>query len=106
MRNILLLLSFFVAVQTGVAQKSTLSPFLKVGKSTENTSILTEGIKNQLKAGDFKIIGEYAPESNHNLHVVCFTRNDLQELCLKSKDRGALASVLKIGLVKKEKKLQ
>jgi len=101
MRNLLLLLSFFAAVQTGAAQKSTLSPFLRVGKSTENTAILTEDIKNQLKASDFEIVGEYAPESNNNLHVVCFTRNDLQELCLESKDRGALASVLKLGLVKK-----
>ncbi|WP_321309298.1 hypothetical protein [Marinifilum fragile] len=101
MRNLLLLLALFVINQASIAQEFELSPFFKIGTSDESISALSEEIKTQLQANDFKIVGEYAPESNNNLHVICFTRNDLQNLCLQSTDRGALASVLKVGLVKK-----
>ncbi|MDQ2178341.1 hypothetical protein [Marinifilum sp. D714] len=102
MRNLLLLLALCIITQASIAQESGLSPFFKVGTSDKSISALTAEIKTQLQTNNFKIAGEYAPESNDNLHVICFTRNDLQNLCLQSTDRGALASVLKIGLVKKE----
>lgn len=78
-----------------------MSPFFKVASSESDISSLVSSIKQNLESNEFKILGEYQPASNPNLYVVCFTRNDLNKLCLKSADRGTLASVLKIGLVKK-----
>jgi hypothetical protein len=61
-----------------------------------------EKVKSSLESAGFTIVGEYAPEGDPDLYVVAYTRDDLQNICLMKKDRGALASVLKIGFVKKE----
>ena len=62
-------------------------------------------VKDALGTKGFEVIGEYHPGKNVKLYVVAYTRDDLQKLCLKVEDRGALASVLKIGFVEKEGKV-
>jgi hypothetical protein len=79
-----------------VAQE--LSPYIKVGDSDNNikqTSILA--IK-ALEENGFEILGQYNPQNNEAFMVIVFTRKDLQTTVLKIKDRGALASALKVGL--------
>lgn len=58
-------------------------------------------VKDALKTKDFEIIGEYNPENKNSLHVIAYTRKDLQNICLKVENRGALASVLKVALIEK-----
>jgi len=100
MKRLLLILLCFVWIHTSIAQENKMSPFFKVGTSNTNISSLVSSIKTSLERNKFRILGEYQPEQNQNLYVICFTRDDLNQVCLKSEDRGALASVLKIGLVK------
>ena len=101
MKKLAVLVLSIICIYTSYAQETKLSPYFKVGNSSENINTLADQIKTQLQSKEFEIIGNYQPESNPNLKVICFTRSDLNELCLKSKDRGALASVIKVGLVKK-----
>lgn len=101
MKKSLLILFVLLLSQLIIAQDLKLSPFLKIGTSNSDLPILISTIKENLTSKNFIILGEYQPEGNQNLYVICFTREDLNQLCLKSKDRGALASVLKVGLIKK-----
>jgi hypothetical protein len=97
----LIFLSLIIGLSAS-AQDKKLSPYFKVGSSDKPINQITDIIKESLESKNFNIIGKYQPENNDNLQVICFSRDDLNELCLESKDRGALASVLKVGLVKKE----
>lgn len=76
-----------------------LSPYIKVGVYKDNISKTASVVQSALKAKDFDLIGSYNPEGKATLKVLVFTRNDLQQTTLKVKDRGALASVLKVGLI-------
>lgn len=76
-----------------------LSPYIKVGVYKDNISKTASVVQSTLKAKDFDLIGSYSPEGKATLKVLVFTRNDLQQTTLKIKDRGALASVLKVGLI-------
>ncbi|MBN2595584.1 MAG: hypothetical protein JXR82_02245 [Marinifilaceae bacterium] len=101
MKKIILILICFAWIQISNAQENKMSPFFKVGTSQTDIISLVSSIKQNLKANQFTVLGEYQPGVNQELYVICFSRNDLSQLCLKSEDRGALASILKIGLVKK-----
>lgn len=79
-----------------------LSPYLKVGIWDDGMEAGVTKIKSALESANFTVLGDYAPEGNSKLHVVAFTRDDLQKICLTKKDRGAMASILKIGFVEKE----
>lgn len=88
--NLLLLLGYL-----GISQE--LSPFQ--GTTTiGNIELLTQDIESKLQSADFEIIGKYKVAGRSDLQVICFTREDLKNVCEKYEDRGALASVLKIGL--------
>ncbi|WP_372751248.1 hypothetical protein [Labilibaculum sp.] len=106
MKKTILLILCSLWIQSIIAQEKKLSPFFKVGTSKTEISLLQSEIKQTLEQHKFSVVGEYHPEANPNLYVICFTRNDLKTVCLKSKDRGALASVLKIGLVKKSENIE
>lgn len=55
-------------------------------------------VEAALTSSGFEIVGAYNPAGDPNFRVICYTRKDLADLCLKFEDRGALASVMKIGL--------
>jgi hypothetical protein len=93
----LLLLSFFTLSIT--AQE--ISSYIKVGESPKSLDELTTEIKKGLNEKEFSFLGAYKPENKNNFKVLAFTRKDLMITCLNAKDRGALASVIKIGLLKK-----
>jgi hypothetical protein len=63
-------------------------------------------VKDALIAGGFDILGEYHPAAKDELFVIAYTRNDLQEICLKVEDRGMLAAVFKVGFMVKDGKTQ
>ena len=96
---LLLFVAFSLSVHS-FAQKG-LSPYLKVGTLDESMEDAVHKVKSALETANFVVLGDYAPGDNSKLHTVAFTRDDLQKICITKKDRGALASILKIGLVEK-----
>jgi uncharacterized protein (DUF302 family) len=91
-------------VNSSLAQDE-LSPYLKVGDLQVSMNDAITQVKDALISKGFDIIGEYHPETKAGLYVIAYTRDDLQKTTLKVKDRGALASILKIGLVEKDGKI-
>jgi len=98
---ITLLLSTNLLFSTQLVAQESLSPYIKVGTSSNGIAEMAKAVKTALEAKGFEVIGSYHPENNLNLSVIAFTRKDLQEAVISVKDRGGLAGVLKVGLVKK-----
>lgn len=90
----LLMLSISISVAQSIA------PFVKTDVQSKSISDLSVAIKAALEANNFSIVGEYNPMESSDLKVICYTREDLQKASFSFKDRGALASVLRIGLEK------
>ncbi len=88
-----------LAVNLSMAQQ-TFSPYLKTSVQDKSIMELSNAISAELKSKNFIIVGQYKPMQSDNMLVICFTRNDLQKASISFKDRGALASVLKIALHK------
>jgi len=103
MKKISLVYIFCIIASMAFAQEENLSPFYKLNAS-ENLEFdqVKTNVENAFVGKSFELIGDYQPQNNGNFRVLCFTRKDLSELCLKSKDRGALASVIRVGIAKKE----
>ena len=104
MKNLILSsLIFFSVSFNAFAQE--LSPYIKIGESTESINELSDKVISVLKDNSFKVLGSYNPSSKSTLKVIAFTRRDLSNTSIKVKDRGALAAVFKVGLVKKNDKV-
>jgi len=82
-------------------QAQDLAPYIKIGDLFANMSTLATQVKQALTDNNFEILGNYNPEGNPNLQVIAFTSVDLKNTAIKVADRGALAAILKVGLVKK-----
>ena len=82
-----------------------LSPYIKVGETTETMQQTFDKVIVALKDNSFSVIGGYNPAGKASLKVIAFTRNDIKNTVVKVKDRGALAAVYKVGLVKKNGKV-
>lgn len=80
--------------------QQTYSPYLKTSTQDKNIMAIADEVISELQANKFIIVGQYKPMQSSDLLVICFTRDDLQKASLSFKDRGALASVLKIGFQK------
>jgi len=82
----------------------SLSPFVKVGETTESISEVSAKVAAVLKENAFTVIGGYHPSGKSSLSVLVFTRSDVKNTVVKVKDRGALAAAFKIGFVRKSGK--
>lgn len=87
------------------ATAQDLSPYLKVGESSESISTLSDKVVTMLKDNGFSVLGTYSPADKASLKVVAFTRDDIKEKVVKVKDRGALAAVFKVGFQQKAGKV-
>ncbi len=106
MKKISLVYIFCVLASMAFAQDGKLSPFYKLNTSESlDFDQAKTNVENAFLGKSFQLIGDYKPGNSENFRVLCFTRKDLSELCLKSKDRGALASVIRVGIAKKEGKV-
>jgi len=74
--------------------------YYKVGTVTAELDEVVASVKEALSTQNFEVVGEYHPAANNDLYVICYTRKDLADITLKFEDRGALASILKVGLKK------
>ncbi len=104
MRSLLMLI-FVTVIVTNSRAGEGLTSYYKVASLEVLLNDAITQVKDALSTKGFEVLGEYHPGKNENLYVVAYTRDDLQKLCLKVEDRGALASILKIGFVVKEGKV-
>lgn len=93
-----IVLMFLLLATQGIAS-STLSPFVGVTISSDMNSAATM-VKEEIANKNFEVVGEYNVAGDQDLKVIAFTRDDLKKVAAKYSDRGALASVLKIGIRK------
>ena len=77
-----------------------LSPYIKVGETTETMQQTYDKVIAVLKDNSFSVLGAYNPSGKSSLKVIAFTRTDLKNTVVKVTDRGALGAVFKVGLVK------
>ncbi len=104
MKNLILsLLAALIFTHFSTAQE--LSPYIKIGETTESIQQTTENVINALKSNSFTVLGTYNPMNKSTLKVIAFTRDDLKNTVAKVIDRGALAAVFKVGLVQKDGKV-
>jgi hypothetical protein len=82
-----------------------ISPYIKVGETTNTMQQTSEAVINALTKQSFTILGKYNPENKASLEVIAFTNSILKNTVVKVTDRGALGSVFKIGLVQKDGKI-
>ncbi|NOX47320.1 MAG: hypothetical protein GXO89_10125 [Chlorobi bacterium] len=103
-RSLLMAVFVMLIVTNGRADEG-LTSYYRVASLGVSLNDAIVQVKDALGTKGFEVIGEYHPGKNEKLYVVAYTRDDLQKTCLKVKDRGALASVLKIGFVVKDGKV-
>ena len=104
MKNLILSSFVFFTVTFNMFTQE-LSPYIKIGESTESITELTEKVVSVLKDNSFTVLGTYNPCNKSSLKIIAFTRTDLSNVSIKVKDRGALAAVFKVGFVKKNDKV-
>ncbi len=86
------------------AQSQNISPYIKVGETSEPIEVVSAKVASALKTGNFIVIGGYHPEAKPSLSVLVFTRQEIKNTVAKVKDRGALAAAFKVGFVRKNGK--
>ncbi|MBI3793460.1 MAG: hypothetical protein HY280_01870 [Nitrospinae bacterium] len=91
-------LAMFLALAATARADEGLSPYLTVGVVNSPANDAAQKCADALTTGGFSVIGQYHPENKPGMVVVAYTRKDLQDLALKSPDRGLLAAVLKVGV--------
>lgn len=96
-------ISIFIFSFTAFAQD--LSPYIKIGETSETMQQVSDKVSNTLKDNSFTILGTYNPSNKSTLKVIAFTRTDLKNNVVKVTDRGALAAVFKVGFVQKNGKI-
>ncbi len=79
-------------------EAQTLSPYVLVGESEMDLPTAEEKVTSVLQDKGFEVIGSYNVEGNQTLKVIVYTRQDLKDITIRVKDRGALAAALKVGL--------
>ena len=98
--SIILILSFSL-----YSSSQELSPYIKIGESSETIKQISDKIITTLKDNSFTVLGSYNPSNKSTLKVITFTRSDLKNAVIKVSDRGALAAAFKVGLVQKNDKV-
>jgi hypothetical protein len=104
MRNILFCFVTLIAFGSPLIAQE-ISPYIKIGETSETIQQASDNIIAALKADSFIVLGNYHPANKSSLKVIAFTRTDLKNTVIKVKDRGALAAIFKIGLVKEGDKV-
>lgn len=86
--------------------KDELPVYLKIATLDMQVSDAAELISTAITDGGFNILGGYHPENNPDIYILAYTEKDLQNICNRKNDRGILASILKIGFIKKDGKVE
>jgi len=98
LRSIFLACFIILCGFSAMADEAEYPAYYKVATIEGTISEIALSVKEALASHNFDVVGEYNPAVNPDLYVICYTRKDLANITLKFEDRGALASVMKIGL--------
>ncbi|MBN2637493.1 MAG: hypothetical protein JXR65_00215 [Bacteroidales bacterium] len=98
----LLAVLFFMGIMTAAAQ--SLQPYFNLGTFNENANSLEQKVSSLLTENGYEVLGTYHPGDNNDWTVLAFTSDAIKKLSLEFKDRGALAAVLKVGMIEKDGK--
>jgi len=104
MKRIFLLILVQLAI-VSILLAQDIQPFYNCGTTTGSITSVKDKIKTQLKANGFTVTGGYSVAGKSNLYVLTFTSKELQQTCLKIKDRGVLAANLRIAFILKNGKV-
>ena len=83
-----------------LSAQDKLSPYFDLGIYKGSITDASSKVIKILEDKGFSVIGNYTPEKNENLFVLVFSSSELQNICLHSKNRSALAAALKVGFIK------
>jgi len=93
---------FALIFSVNISAQEELSPYFKVGEVKEPLKEVGTQLVEIITESGWDVIGEYYPADKKDLAVICFTSESLKSLSLQFKDRGALASVLKVAMIHKD----
>lgn len=102
MKKTLLLLLALLSLQVQAVEKR-LRPFVLAGTSQASMEETLQSTRNKLKAGNFEIVGEYAPYEG--AEIIAITRDDLKATAAKT-DFGGFGAVLKVALTQTDNGIQ
>jgi len=91
---------FLLLMSNSSFAQEELSPYFKVAEIKGNMKDVGTQITEAITESGWNVIGEYNPANKEDMAVICFTSNELKDLSLQFKDRGALASVMRVGMLK------
>ena len=100
------ILNISIITVSQVSADGALVAFYRVAKLDVSMEEAASKVKTALKRSDFKITGEYHPGKEDKWYVITFTRNDLLRITMNVGDRGVLASMLRVGLLEKNGKIE
>jgi hypothetical protein len=90
-------IAFVFVFTISLQAQEELPPYYGITIKGKITALKTEA-KQLINESGFRIVGEYKVAGKSNMYVVAFTNDELINLCANYEDRGALASVFKLGL--------
>jgi hypothetical protein len=93
-------------IQPLVYADGGLVAFYKLGAQTGTLKEIQEKINDALVAEKFEILGSYNPAKDTNLMVITFTRHDLVDITLRYDQRGLMAGIMRVGLIKEGDSVQ
>lgn len=97
-------LSIVILLSSLTLSAENIPAYFKSNTQLGSINTASKTVKNNITNAGYKIIGEYNPASNSKQKVIIFTNNSIKKLSLEFSDRGALGSILRIGLSEKNGK--
>ncbi len=99
-------LSIIISVVFGLSTfAQELTPYIKIGTSDKSIEEVSKQVIEVLESNSFTVLGDYHPAGKDGLKIIAFTNDKIKNTVIKVKDRGALAAIYKVGLVKTNGKI-
>jgi len=103
--SVIILSLLFLSASNGFASDK-LPAYYKIGVLQKSLTEAVKIVKDAVSQKGFETIGEYHPGNNKNLYVIVFSSKNLQSIVLRKKDRGLMASALKVGFYIKNNNIE
>lgn len=99
MKKIKLIILLVLSLSLGL-KAQMIMPFYNCGQVDGDIKTVKAKVITALKAKSYTVTGGYFVANKSSMYVLTFTSKELQKTCLKVKDRGILASNLRVGFQK------
>ncbi len=90
----------FTILHLNIYADGGLVAFYRLGLQKGSIQEIEKKINQALQTERFKILGSYHPAKDSNLLVIAFTRDDLLQIAQKFDERGIMAGIMRVGLIK------